>query len=144
VVVGARHEGARDRQSVVALAEEDVHVLDRRHVAVSLERAAWAERDRAVADATRVVAGLPEREPLAGPQQVAEVETLTHAEAGERGRGQRADAVLGAAVGRGPVQRAAALLAAPVVVDVERVDLLPLRRLRRDAEHRAVALTGQE
>src|SRR4029077_12732543 len=127
VVVGARHEGARDRQSVVALAEEDVHVLDRRHVAVSLERAAWAERDRAVADATRVVAGLPEREVIAGPQQVAEVETLTHAEAGERGRGQRADAVLAAAV----------------VVDVERVDLLPLRRLRRDAEHRAVALTGQ-
>ncbi len=127
-VVGAGHERALDRQVVVALAEQDVEHLDRRHVVVGGEVAARVELDRPVADASRVDARLAKRERRSGREQVAEVDPRAHAQAGEGGRGQHARLVLVAAV----------------AVDVQCVDLLPLGRLRRDSERGAVAFARQQ
>ena len=85
------------------------------------------DRDGAEADAAgedlRLAEGLTLRSAVRGP----EVEVLGHAETTQRGRGHRA-----------PVVRDAA-----VTVDVEDVDLLRLRRLRRDREQRAILLARQ-
>ena len=123
-----RDERARDGERVVALAEEEVQHLDRRLVAIGREETGdRIDRDRAVADAARVEAGLVERARTQAAVS-AEVERLRHVQAGDRGRGHLAHEVLVAAVG----------------VDVQRVDHLPLGRLRRDLEGLGVRLTGQQ
>ena len=116
--LSAGHERALDRERVVALAEEQVDDLDGRGVAVGLEVPIGVERDRSVAHATRVLARLAERELEAARERLGEVEVVGHVQTRDRGRRHLPDEVLRAAVG----------------VDVERVDLLPLRRLRRDLE----------
>src|SRR5215475_7560135 len=94
IVVGARNERAVDVELVVALAEEEVHHLECRMAAVGQEdllgRIAWEGRilrqhDRAIADATRILAALTKW--MRAAELGGEVEPRqVHVEAGERRR----------------------------------------------------------
>ena len=112
---------------VVALAEHDVDDLDCRQRSVGREDVGdRVDAHRAVTDAAGVLAGLAER--ARATAETGEVEALPHVQAGQRGRREGAGQVFDAAV----------------VVDVQRVDLLPLGRLRCDLERRRVVLARQQ
>ena len=136
VVVRARHQRAVDIERIVALAEHDVEHLDRRATAVggedllgriARERGILDQADRAEADAAGVDARLAERR-QPGSQKGTEVQARAHVQAGERGGSERALQVLVAAV----------------VVDVERVDAHPFRRLRWHLERQRIRLARQQ
>ena len=114
-----RIQSALDGDNVIALAQQQVHGLDRTDAAIGA-KATGAEGDPAVADATGVDQGFTEGH--TGDQ--AKVEIVGHAQATQRGLGHHS---------RG-------IGLAGVVVDIEYIDLLALRRLGPDAQENGIGL----
>ena len=127
VVIRTGDQCAGDVETIVPRTEEQIEHLDRRMADVGAEQVRdRIDYDRPVADACRIHAGLTER--MRAVEHGGEVEAGVHVEPGQRRRCECA--------------RTAALGA--VVIDVQGVDRLRLRRLRRDGEGWRVCLAWQQ